>query len=127
MKLHWVLMMASVGALSATVAFAQQSSWQALDRLQNDLQLTPSQQSAWDAFAKAYSPDPEEIAKQQRSEASMSTLNGPQRVDLAIELAKSDLAELQHRGDALKAFYATLSPEQQKKFDRDTLPPDIGR
>jgi hypothetical protein len=34
---------------------------------------------------------------------------------------RSDLQEMERRGDALKAFYATLSPDQQATFDRETM------
>jgi hypothetical protein len=30
------------------------------------------------------------------------------------------MAEMDQRGDAAKAFYATLTPEQQKTFDAST-------
>lgn len=106
-----------------SAAAAQPASWQALDRLHTDLHLTASQETAWADFSKAYSMSPQEIAKQQRAQSSMQTMTGPQRVDLSIELAKENLVGLQRRGDALKSFYATLSPQQQKTFDQDTLPP----
>lgn len=122
MKASRLLAMAAVGSVLGTVAIAQPARWQALDRLEGELHLTPSQEAAWGTFAQSYTSDPQEIAKQQQAEASMSTLTGPQRVDLSINSAKENLAALQRRGDSLKAFYATLSPDQQRTFDRDTLP-----
>jgi hypothetical protein len=44
-------------------------------------------------------------------------------MDMAISMAEENLAGMRRRGDAQKTFYATLSPQQQKIFDRDTLPP----
>ena len=67
--------------------------------------------------------DPQEMARQRDADAKMPGLTGPQRMDLAISMAEANLAGMRRRGDALKTFYATLSPEQQKIFDRDTLPP----
>jgi hypothetical protein len=54
-------------------------------------------------------------------------MTGPQRVDFAISLAKADLAGLERRADALKKFYAALTPDQQHIFDQDTLPSGRGR
>jgi hypothetical protein len=48
-------------------------------------------------------------------------LTSPQRVDLSIAAAQADLDTLRAHGAALKAFYATLTPDQQKTFDRETL------
>jgi hypothetical protein len=36
---------------------------------------------------------------------------------------KQELVDLQQQAQALKAFYMTLSPEQKKTFDAQTLPP----
>jgi hypothetical protein len=64
------------------------------------------------------------MARRRDAAASMAGLAAPQRVDLSISLAKADLDALEHRGDALKIFYGTLTPAQQKIFDRETLLPD---
>lgn len=114
-------------ALFAATAVAQPAPWQALDRLKNDLNLSPAQEEGWDAFAGAYNADPQEVARVQHAQASMSSMNGPQRVDAAIGMAEQNLAALKRRGNALKTFYATLSPDQQRTFDRDTLPPGPDR
>ena len=66
--------------------------------------------------------DPAETARQRNTAAMMPTLNGPRRVDLSIAAMQADLEALKRRGAALKVFYATLSPEQQAIFDRETLP-----
>ena len=92
-----------------------------LDRLHSDLQLSPAQDSAWQGFQQAYRVDPQDMTRERDAEARMPSLTGPQRMDLAIGMAEQDLAGMRRRGDALKAFYAGLSPQQQKVFDRDTL------
>ena len=94
-----------------------------LQRLHGDLQLSPSQEGAWNIFQQAFQVDPQEMARQRDADAKMPGLTGPERMDQAISMAQDNLAGLRRRGDALKTFYATLSPEQQKVFDRDTLPP----
>jgi hypothetical protein len=53
----------------------------------------------------------------------MGSLRAPQRFDLSIQMMRSDLEATERRANALKAFYATLSPDQQAIFDRETLPP----
>src|SRR5271154_5644147 len=100
-------------------AQAQPSSF--LDRLRSDLQLSPTQDGAWQNFQQAYRVDPQDMTQERDAEARMPSLTGPQRMDLAIGMAERDLAGMRRRGDALKAFYATLSTQQQKVFDRDTL------
>ena len=107
--------------LWAAGAQAQPSSF--LDRLHSDLQLSPSQEGAWQSFQQSYRVDPQEMAQERDAEAKMPSLTGPQRMDLAIGMAEQDLAGMRRRGDALKVFYAGLSPQQQTVFDRDTLAP----
>ena len=44
-------------------------------------------------------------------------------MDLVEAELRAELQDLQGQSRALKAFYATLSPEQQRIFDARTLPP----
>src|SRR5579863_6580004 len=104
-------------------AWPQPGSSYFLQRLHSDLQLNPSQEGAWTTFQQSYQIDPREMARQRDAGAKLPGLTGPQRMDLAIGMAQDNLAGMRRRGDALKAFYGTLSPDQQKIFDRDTLPP----
>ena len=94
-----------------------------LERLHSDLQLNPSQEDAWNRFQQSYRVDPQEMARERDADSRMAGLTGPQRMDLAISMAQQDLDGMRRRGDALKAFYATLTPQQQRVFDRDTLQP----
>ncbi|HUE65838.1 MAG TPA: Spy/CpxP family protein refolding chaperone [Rhizomicrobium sp.] len=107
----------------APQAWSQPGGGYFLQRLHNDLQLSPSQDGAWNAFEQSYQMDAQDMARQRDASARMAGLTGPQRMDLAIGMAEDNLAGMRRRGDALKAFYGTLSPDQQKIFDRDTLPP----
>lgn len=113
-------------AIWAVAAQAQPAGPSFLRRLHSDLQLTPSQEDGWKAFAQVYQFDPQEIARERDADARMPGLTGPQRMDLAISMAEENLAGMRRRGDALKTFYSGLSPQQQKVFDRDTLPPGGG-
>ena len=120
---------ASVFCLSLTsgVALAQPQQQQndpmGMNRLHSDLRLSPSQEDAWRNFQQAYAMDPQEMQRQQSMAANMARMTAPQRVDMALDMQKSELEAQQRRGEALKAFYGTLSPQQRQVFDRETLPP----
>lgn len=94
-----------------------------MDRLHADLRLSPDQENAWRAFQQAYAIDPQEMQREQDMAQRMARMSAPERVDMAIGMEKADLAMQQRRGEALKTFYATLSPQQRQVFDRETLPP----
>ncbi len=113
--------------LSVVCAHAQPSGPGMLDSLYGSLKLSSSQEGAWQALKNAYASDPQEMSQRRAAIDSMRTLHAPQRMDLSIKLMKDDLESLQRRGEALKAFYATLSPQQQAIFDRDTLPGPPGQ
>jgi hypothetical protein len=95
-----------------------------LHRLHDELNLSASQEEAWNAFQSASEPDPQDAARARSAAQMMPGLHAPQRVDLSIAAMKADLDELERRGAALKTFYATLSPEQQAAFDKETAPRD---
>lgn len=95
-----------------------------LARLRDALHLTPAQQPAWSAFAAAAGPDPEAAAQARAAQTMMPTLRAPQRVDLTIAAMRAQLEAMERRGAALRAFYATLSADQQAIFDRETLARD---
>jgi hypothetical protein len=90
--------------------------------LHDGLNLRPEQEDSWQTFQNANIADPEETARRRNAAETMPNLTAPQRMDLSINLLKGDLDALVRRGAALKAFYATLSPEQQSAFDRKTMP-----
>jgi len=90
--------------------------------LHDSLALRPEQEQAWQSFRRAMEASLGEVARHRQTYEQMDSLNAPQRIDLSIQLMRSDLRQLERRGDAMKAFYATLSPEQKTIFDRETLP-----
>ena len=47
----------------------------------------------------------------------MDKLTTPERIDRMRALRAQHAAEADRRGEATKAFYAALTPEQQKTFD----------
>lgn len=99
---------------------------QGMEQLHRALRLSGSQEDAWRAFQQAYAMDQQEMERQRSAARRMAQMTAPQRVDMALQLQQADLAAQQRRGAALKTFYATLNPQQQQIFDRETLPPDDG-
>lgn len=84
--------------------------------LKEKLKLTAAQESAWTAFTSAMQPgerparpDPKELDK----------LTTPQRIDRMRELRAQHTAQAERRDEAVKKFYAALTPEQQKTFDTE--------
>lgn len=95
----------------------------ALEDIHDALRLRPDQERAWQTFYQANQPDPQDEARHRNAFERMGSLRSPQRFDLSVQMMRSDLDALERRANALKIFYATLSPEQQAIFDRQTLPP----
>jgi len=80
------------------------------------LQITPAQEGAWTAFAAAMQP-PAQPPQPPMARAELDKLTAPQRIDLQARHEAERAAHMKQRGDAVKAFYAQLNPEQQKVFD----------
>jgi len=93
------------------------------DQLHDVLRLRPDQDQAWRTFQRASAGDPQDDTRRRDAFNRMGDLKAPQRMDLSIQMMRSDLELMERRTDALKAFYATLSPDQQAIFDRETMRP----
>ena len=91
----------------------QQRRAQRAEQLKQKLQLTDTQLSAWDAFQKAMQPQ----AHARLDRAELQKLTTPERIDRMRTLREQRAAAADQRGAAVKSFYATLTPEQQKVFD----------
>lgn len=94
--------------------------------LKAKLKLTPAQEGAWTTFTASMQP-PVHAARPDRAamKAEFDKLTTPQRIDKMRELRAQRMTEMNaamdKRGDATKAFYAALSPEQQKVFDSQPM------
>ena len=92
-------------------------------RLKELLKLTPAQEGAWTTFAAAMKV-PTELMAKRPDFAEIAKLPTPERIDKMQALHAQHSAEMnavmEKRGAATKAFYAALSPEQQKVFDTRT-------
>ena len=94
------------------------------EALHQALRLRPEQEQAWKFFQEATAPDPQDEERHRDAFQRRESLQAPQRMDLSVRTLREDLEKLERRANAMKAFYATLSPEQKDTFDRETLPPE---
>jgi hypothetical protein len=93
-----------------------------LIRLHDDLQLTDSQEPAWHDYTVAIAPNPEAQARHQAASELLPLVPTPRRIALIEATMAQDDLDFRKQATAVSAFYAKLTPEQQKVFDRDTLP-----
>jgi periplasmic protein CpxP/Spy len=104
----------------------QRTQWRAehqaehAQRLTALLNLRADQQPALQAFLAAMTPERHEHGAPPPG-GEKAQLTTPQRLDrMADRMAKHE-EEFHHRADAIRTFYAALSPDQQRAFD--ALPP----
>lgn len=90
------------------------------------LKITPAQEGAWTAFTASMQPPARMMGGERplaAQHAELASLTTPERIDkmkaLRTERMAQRNAEMDKRGEATKAFYAALSPEQQKTFDTE--------
>ncbi len=88
------------------------------------LKITPAQEGAWTAFTAAMQPPADSgVRPGTEQRAELDKLTTPQRIDKMREIRSQRMAAMtalmDKRGEAAKAFYAALSPEQQKIFDAE--------
>ncbi|WP_395006247.1 Spy/CpxP family protein refolding chaperone [Undibacterium sp.] len=87
-------------------------------QLHDKLKLTPQQEPAWKAFTEATRPQHDQKMHQAKADRqAMAALSAPARMEKMLERSKERLVRMQQHLDALKSFYAVLTPEQQKIFD----------
>jgi len=113
-----------VAALVLLASFSGQAFAQAPDpsTLHDALHLTPVQEAAWRRYQLAIAPDPTAAARRKAAQAMIANLATPRRIDLIDAEMDADVAAMHQQGEAVKAFYATLTPTQQRVFDTQTSP-----
>jgi Spy/CpxP family protein refolding chaperone len=87
------------------------------DRLRQTLHLAPSQEGALQAFIAAMQTGAGETDRIRAQSQQIATLPTPQRLDALLAQSDAMRAIFLKRMAATKAFYAHLTPEQQKQFD----------
>jgi Spy/CpxP family protein refolding chaperone len=87
-------------------------------QLRQSLSLRPDQESALQDFVRAMTPPAGYQRQMYEHQLEMRTMSTPQRLDAMVsqmdEMRQTMLARVQ----ATKAFYATLTPDQKRKFDQ---------
>jgi Skp family chaperone for outer membrane proteins len=87
-------------------------------QLHDKLALLPNQEPAWTTFIASLAlPTPPDAATRAAMRAAWEKLTAPERAQKMIDQLKVHETELGTRLVALKAFYAQLTPAQQKLFD----------
>lgn len=88
-----------------------------MNELKQKLQISGAQEGPWNSFLAALQPS----ANMQRPDRdAMARMTTPDRIDQMRALRTQRNAEMDRRADATKAFYAQLTPTQQKTFDEAT-------
>ena len=83
--------------------------------LHDVLNLRPDQEAAFQAFQAAMAPTPH--GDRQHMDHAAGPLTTPQRLDRMADMMAKHEAKFRQRAEAIKTFYAVLSPEQQRAFD----------
>lgn len=98
---------------------------QHLASLKAQLKITAAQEAAWTSFVEAHKLPAGMSAKQPTAMADLAKLPTPERIDKMKELRAQHMGEMtaamDKHGEATKAFYAVLTPEQQKVFDAHAM------
>ena len=94
---------------------------QRMAELKAQLKITAAQEGAWNTYAAAMQPPAGMKRGPRMDRAEFDKLTTPQRIDRMQALRSERMAQMNQRADATKAFYAQLTPEQQKTFDQRAL------
>lgn len=95
--------------------------------LHDRLKLTAAQEPAWNAYLAAVKPQMPAKGAADAHQApgagmkEFAALPAPQKMEKMLEMQKKHEAMQEHHLAALKTFYATLTPEQQKTFDHSLM------
>jgi Spy/CpxP family protein refolding chaperone len=94
-----------------------------LSGLKEKLKLKPEQEAAWNAFSSASQSGMRPMGgDRQAVQGELDKLSTPQRLDRIQAMSDVRRARLAERAEAIKAFYAQLTPEQQGVFDAEAMP-----
>ena len=86
-----------------------------LQKLHDALKLASNQEGAWQNYVSVIKAD---IPTSRPDFAAFKNMSSPEKMEKRIEFSKSHIAKMENHLAALKTFYATLTPEQQKTFDK---------
>ena len=89
--------------------------------LKEKLKITAAQESAWSAFTSSVQPRADMHKRRREMRAEMDKLTTPERIDTMRAQRTQRDAEMDKRGEATKAFYGALNPEQRQVFDAERM------
>lgn len=89
-----------------------------MDLLKAELQITPAQEAAWNAYTTAYSTA--FVPSRDLSPKEFNALTTPERLNFLKTMRQEDNAFINKRFDATVAMYNQLSDQQKKRFDEIT-------
>jgi protein CpxP len=89
------------------------------DAFHAKLKLTSAQEPAWKTFLDQTKPPQRDPNWKPRDRAAMAKLTTPERMEKFLAGMQTREQFLTARLNAVKTFYAVLSPEQQKTFDKE--------
>ena len=94
------------------------------EQLKAKLKVTAAQETAWTTYVAAMKP-PASMMTRSSEWADIAKLPTPERIDKMKTLRNQRMTEMiatmDKHGDATKALYVTLTPEQQKVFDAQSM------
>lgn len=94
-----------------------------LQQLHDALQLTPREEQAWQGYQVARRPSPDQMQQMHAlGQMQLGAMSAPQRLDIINQGLMLQLSVFHRNAEATRAFYATLTPSQQKTFDQVTAP-----
>lgn len=89
--------------------------------LKAKLNITPAQEAAWNDYTTAMQPPADAMRPRMKNRDEFAQLTTPERIDRMQEFSAERQQRMQQRGDAVKAFYAQLTPEQQQIYDQQGM------
>lgn len=85
--------------------------------MHDQLKITADQEGAWKVFVESTAQHMQKMMGERRAHQANETLSAPAILEKQLERSKEHMIVMQKQLDALKTFYAVLTPEQQKTFD----------
>ncbi|MFC5301019.1 Spy/CpxP family protein refolding chaperone [Azospira restricta] len=89
-----------------------------LERLHGELKLSPEQEGAWKTWSGAMQEKAAKMKERRPDFEALAKLPAPERMAQMLERHKERQKEMEDALASLRSFYGTLTPEQQKVFDR---------
>lgn len=90
-------------------------------KLHDSLKITAAQEPAWKTFTDSMHPQEAMMPPAKMSHEEMEKMSAPDRLEKHLAMQQKHLEMMQTHLAALKAFYAVLTPEQQKVMNKEVV------